>query len=68
VIAVFTKFDQFKRDVEMKLEDEDRYETLETNLVDEVERAFRKYYLGPLGGYPFFVCLESKFFYKSTNV
>jgi hypothetical protein len=41
VIAVFTKYDQFKRDIKMKLEDENR----ETDLDAEVEKIFDRHYL-----------------------
>ena len=54
VIGVFTKYDQFKLDVEMDMEDGgiDGLETPETR--------FEKYYLGHLGGARF-VQLESAF-------
>jgi hypothetical protein len=76
VIAVFTKFDQFKRDIEMKLEDQDREREranpdiemkLEdqarehANLDNEVETVFSTEYVAHLGGSTLFVCLESKF-------
>jgi hypothetical protein len=54
VIAVFTKYDQFKRDIKMKLEDENR----ETDLDTEVEKIFDQHYLASLGGDPPFVRLE----------
>ena len=46
VIAVFTKFDQFKRDIRMKLADEGRDPEME--LDDEVEEKFKRHYLGSL--------------------
>jgi hypothetical protein len=55
---VFTKYDQFKLDVEMKLEDEGRDQ--KADLKAEVERCFQERYLGELGGSPPFVRLESK--------
>jgi len=58
VIAVFTKYDQFKWDIQMKLEDENR----ETDLDAEVENIFGQYYLASLGGDPPFVRLESEYF------
>ena len=58
VIAVFTKYDQFKHDIEMKLEDENR----ETDLDAEVEKIFDQHYLASLGGHPPFVRLESEDF------
>jgi hypothetical protein len=60
VIAVFTKFDQFKLDIEMKLEDEGR--DPETDLDAEVERVFERYYLSNLRGSPQFVRLEREDF------
>jgi hypothetical protein len=57
VIAVFTKYDQFKRNIKMKLEDEDRSpETFET----EAENVFNEHYLASLGGNPPFVRLEGE--------
>jgi hypothetical protein len=56
VIAVFTKFDQYKRNVEMTLEDEGRDPGV--NLNEEVESMFREHYQASLGGSPLFVRLE----------
>jgi hypothetical protein len=65
VIAVFTKFDQFKRNIEMELEDEGRDPGI--NLNDEVESAFREHYQAGLGETPLFVRLESEdFLYQLT--
>ena len=58
VIAVFTKYDQFKRDVKMKLEDEGRDQEMDLNT--EVENIFNEHYLGGLNGPPPFICLESE--------
>jgi len=58
VIAVFTKYDQFKRDIKMKLWDEGRDPA--TDLDIEVENVFNQCYLASLGGPPPFVRLESK--------
>ena len=61
VIAVFTKFDQFKRDICMKLIDATRGP--KTHLDREVERVFNQNYLAGLGGSsPPFVRLESEDF------
>ena len=57
VIAVFTKYDQFKRDIRMKLEDEGR--DPDTHFHTEVESVFDQYYLKHLSGPPPFVRLES---------
>jgi hypothetical protein len=59
VIAVFTKYDQFKREVKMKLEDQDRDPA---HVDDEVEHMFKEYFLDSLKGSPPFVRLESKDF------
>jgi hypothetical protein len=58
VIAVFTKFDQFRRNTRMKLEDEGRDQ--EINLDAEVKNRFNQLYLAGLNGPPPFVCLESE--------
>ena len=66
VIAVFTKFDQFKLDVKMKLEDEGR--DLETDFGTELESVFDRHYLASLSGPPPFVRLESKDFFKQFTL
>ena len=58
VIAVFTKFDQFKRNIKMKLEDEGRGP--EINLDAEAENIFKQHYLASLNGPPPFIRLESE--------
>ena len=58
VLAVFTKYDQFKHDTKMKLEDEGRHP--EMDLDDEVEKIFKQHYLAMLNGPPPFVRLESE--------
>jgi hypothetical protein len=58
VIAVFTKYEQFKFNIRMKLEDEDRHDS-ETG-AKESERIFQEHYLKVLGANPPFVRLESK--------
>ena len=58
VIAVFTKYDQFKRDIKMKLEDEGRDSEMDLNA--EVEKIFNQHYLADLNGPPPFIRLESK--------
>jgi len=59
VIAVFTKYDQFRRDIMMKLEDQDRGPAL---LNDEMETIFSEHFLANLKGPPPFVRLESEDF------
>ena len=65
MIAVFTKYDQFKRDVGMKLEDQGRDSAL---LNDEMERIFKEEFLVNLKGTPPSVRLESERFYQSPCV
>jgi len=78
VIAVFTKFDQFRRDVRMRLEDEayDSGTHLNTEVESheghdpgthsntEVENVFVQNYLAPLSGPPPFVRLEGECFFS----
>jgi hypothetical protein len=59
VIAVFTKYDQFRREVKMKLEDQDHDPA---HIDDDVENIFNKQFLGNLKGSTPFVRLESKDF------
>ena len=58
VIAVYTKYDQFKRNIKMKLEDEGRDQEIDLNV--EVESLFNQHYLVRLNGHPLFVRLESE--------
>ena len=58
VIAVFTKYDQFKRDIKMRLEDEGCDQEMDLNT--EVENIFNQHYLASLNGHPSFICLESE--------
>jgi hypothetical protein len=50
VIALFTKYDQFKRNIRMKLEDEyrDHPETAEKHVDVEIKRVFEQQYLAGL--------------------
>jgi hypothetical protein len=66
VIAVFTKYDQFKREIKMKLEDGPRDSG--TNVENEVESIFRQHYLAPLEGTTPFVRLESESFVIKCHV
>jgi hypothetical protein len=61
VIAVFTKYDQFRRNIRIKLEDQCRDPLL---LDNEVARVFNERYLASLRGSPPFVCLESEGFFS----
>jgi hypothetical protein len=60
VVAVFTKFDQFRLDIQMRLEDEDRDSA--EQLGDEVEKRFRDDYFSKLKGSPLYIRLESEEF------
>ncbi|KAH8990898.1 hypothetical protein EDB86DRAFT_2806982 [Lactarius hatsudake] len=55
VIAVFTKFDQFRRNVQIHVED---FGSPDNNTFDEVEKRFQEYYVRPLGNDVRFVRLE----------
>jgi hypothetical protein len=57
VIAVFTKYDQFRRNIKMKLEDQHRDLA---DIDDDVENIFNEHFLDKLKGSPPFVRLESK--------
>jgi hypothetical protein len=57
VIAVFTKYDQFKNDIEMRLYQE---HNAEVQLHDEIERVFNQEYLANLKGAPPYIRLESE--------
>ena len=64
VIAVFTKYDQFKRNIKMKLEDEAHEGPGPGKIFEnEVERVFNHHYLANLGRTPPYVCLESEYFF-----
>ena len=62
VIAVFTKFDQFRKDIRMKLEDQDRDADDPAVLNAEMETIFNKEFLTNLKGSPPIVRLESEDF------
>ena len=58
VIALFTKYDQFKRDIKIRLEDEHGHPG--TDIEVEVKRAFNEHYLASLSESPPVICLESE--------
>jgi hypothetical protein len=62
VIAVFTKYDQFKREVKMKLEDQHHGPGTDFDADRDVERMFNEHYLANFGESPPFVRLESEDF------
>jgi hypothetical protein len=55
---VFTKYDQFKRNIKMHLQDHPK-ENLDGNAADVSERRFKDDYLRPLGEGARFVRVES---------
>ena len=57
MIAVFTKYDQFKRNIKMQLEDKDRDREIDLDV--EAENIFKQHYLASLNGAPF-IRLESE--------
>ena len=61
VIVVFTKFDQFLRNVEMHLVDYPNEHPPDSKASDVAEEQFREHYLRPLGNEVRFVRLESGF-------
>jgi hypothetical protein len=65
MIAVFTKYDQFKRDTKLRLRDEGRDRDTDPNA--EAENRFNQYYLSKLNGSPPFICLESEFMVLLTD-
>jgi len=58
IIAVFTKYDQFKRNIRMELEDEGRNRDVDLNA--EVENKFKQRYLAGLNASRPFIRLESE--------
>ena len=66
MIAVFTKFDQFRRDIRMKVEDQDRDADDPAILNAEMERVFNEEFLAHLEGSPPIVCLESENFLPTS--
>ena len=60
VIAVFTKYDQFLRNVKMDvLDDPDKY--LDRSVTEVAKELFEEHYLHPLGDDVGYVQLESEF-------
>jgi len=59
VIALFTKYKQFKFNIRMKLEDKDRPDW-ETEASGEAEKVFQEHYRRDAGEMPHFVRLESE--------
>ena len=63
VLALFTKYDQFKRNVQIKFKDHP-----ETDIDVEVKRGFEQHYLASLSGPPPFICLESEDFVTDVPI
>jgi hypothetical protein len=63
VIAVFTKYDQFRREIRFKLEDRQANPDDPVILKAEMEKIFKDHFLAHLTGSPPFVHLESKDIY-----
>ena len=68
MIAVFTKYDQFKRNIKMQWEDEGRGLLAGAQLDAEAESAFNQYYLANLSGPPPLVRLESENFLNHSHL
>ena len=66
IIALFTKYDQFKCNIKMKLEDEHDHPEMHIDAV--VKRAFEQHYLACLTGPPPFICLESEDFIMDKHI
>jgi len=60
VIGVFTKYDQFLRNVEIDLQDFPN-ESLDGDILEVAEKLFQEYYVRPLGDGVKFVRLASEF-------
>jgi hypothetical protein len=61
IIAVFTKYDQFLRNVEMHLVDYPNEHYPDSNVSEVAEKQFQEHYLCPLGDDVRYVRLESGF-------
>jgi hypothetical protein len=68
VIALFTKFDQFKRDIKMRLEDQDDHPEVHFDFDAEVKRVFEQFYLARLRESIPFICLEGEDFITNKPV
>ena len=60
VVVVFTKYDQFLRNMQMHLADYP-HEYPDSNVSEVAEQQFQEHYLRPLGDDVRFVRLESRF-------
>ena len=65
---LFTKYDQFKRETNFRLEDQGLDTTNPALLDAELERVFKEQYLSNLKGSAPFVRLESKILFTSLHV
>ena len=62
IIAVFTKYDQFKVDMEFKLEDSGWDNPGQDSIDAKIKECFEEEYLGKIDGAPRHVQLESEAF------
>jgi hypothetical protein len=60
VIAVFTKYDQFLRNVKMDVMEEDPDKYLDRSVSEVAKEHFQEHYLHPLGDNVGYVQLESE--------
>ena len=67
MVAVFTKYDQFRRNIRIKLEDQGRDPDHPAILNAEMERIFNEVFLANLKESPPIVRLESEDFYKPAS-
>ena len=67
VIVVFTKYDQFLRNVEMHVADYPDEYPPDSTVFEVAERQFREHYLHPLGDDVRFVRLESGFGFQCQH-
>ena len=63
IVAVFTKFDQFKLNIQMELEDSYANNNVSCESIrTEVEKTFKQDYLDKIDGNPGYVQLQSKLY------
>ena len=69
-MALFTKYDQFKRNIKMKLNEHDPPITVtDTHINGEVKRIFQKHYMAHLHEHAtLYMCLESEEFVTNCPI
>lgn len=65
IVAVFTKYDQFKINVELRLEDKGCENLTSEHIDKEIKKCFQAEYLEEMNGQPRHVKLESKIVFSS---